>query len=134
MNYACYCLVSGSKTYIGCTNNLDRRLNQHNGKQHGGAKATRGRTWTRVISVLGFPHQQAALQFEWMWKYLSRKKSGSPIQKRCLALVDLCNQEKATSHAVDFSTFEGPLNICIEDLSCSVYFQDKEMKYGIVVE
>lgn len=134
MSFACYCLLSKSKTYVGCTNDLDRRLQQHNGQKSGGAKATKGRSWIRVLSVIGFPTQQAALQFEWMWKYLSKKYKGAPLQKRCLALIQLCNQEKATSKAVDFQTFEGPLSICVENSCCLPFFQDKEMKYAIVVE
>lgn len=134
MSYACYCLVSDSKTYVGCTNDLERRLRQHNGLQQGGAKATRGKTWIRAISVLGFPTQQAALQFEWMWKHLSKKQTGSPLKKRCQALIALCNLEKATSKAVDFSTFEAPLSIFIEQESWRSYFQDKDMKYAILVE
>lgn len=134
MNYACYCLNSSQKTYVGCTNDLDRRLQQHNGLKAGGAKATRGRAWTRILSVVGFPTQQAALQFEWKWKYLTNKQRGNSIEKRCLALIALCNEEKATSNAVDFATFEGPLSISIEDELCLDYFKDKEMKYAVVIE
>lgn len=134
MNFACYCLTSDNKTYVGCTNDLDRRLKQHNGEKAGGAKATKGKIWTRILSVVGFPSQQAALQFEWKWKYLSKQQKGTSIEKRCLALIQLCNEEKATSKAVDFATFEGPLSISIEQEACRIYFLDKEMKYGIVIE
>lgn len=38
------------RLYIGVTNNLDRRLRQHNGALRGGAKATRaGRPWAVVF-------------------------------------------------------------------------------------
>lgn len=47
--YFVYMLVSCDKkrTYIGCTNNLKKRLRQHNGEIVGGARATaRSRPWT----------------------------------------------------------------------------------------
>jgi len=48
-NYCVYMLVSCDKkrTYIGCTNNLKRRLRQHNGEITGGARATQtSRPWS----------------------------------------------------------------------------------------
>ena len=43
-----YVLVSDTldRTYVGCTVDIDRRLNEHNGIIKGGAKSTRcGRPW-----------------------------------------------------------------------------------------
>lgn len=135
MSFACYCLASETgKTYVGFSTNLDRRLRQHNGELVGGAKATKGLSWKRICCVTGFPSQQAALQFEWKWKHLSRKQAGATaVERRCLALVTLLNSEQSTSNAVPFSTYEGPLSVILED-EAAAQLRDKEMRYGVVVE
>lgn len=136
MSFACYCLVSETgKTYVGFTVDLDRRLRQHNGDLQGGAKATHGHTWTRALSVCGFPSQQAALQFEWKWKHLTRNcKGASAVERRCLAVSQLLNEEKATSNALPFSTYDGPLSVVVEDSRVGNLLRDKAMRYGILVE
>ena len=56
-----------SKTYVGATTDVDRRLKQHNGLMSGGARAT-GTVpggWYRVCYVKGFPDKREALRFEW---------------------------------------------------------------------
>ena len=74
-----YLLVStDNSTYVGATVDLNRRLRQHNKEITGGAHATgikvsKGESWTRACHVAGFPNWQAALQFEWRWKHLTRK-------------------------------------------------------------
>ncbi len=55
--YYCYLIYSQTQntSYIGITNNLDRRIKQHNNIINGGAKATRKATdWTYIKTVL-FP-------------------------------------------------------------------------------
>jgi hypothetical protein len=75
-----YMLISKNSTipYIGKTNDLERRLRQHNGEISGGAKRTHralnskkieGRggeegEWNRVLHVKGFIDERAALHFE----------------------------------------------------------------------
>jgi len=65
--YVVYCLqcIDSQKTYVGCTNDLKRRLRQHNCEIVGGAKATRGRKWRYHFIVKGFRNKIEALQFEW---------------------------------------------------------------------
>ncbi len=135
MSYACYCLLSETgKTYVGFTVNLDRRLRQHNAEIQGGAKATKGHSWKRILSVVGFPSQQAALQFEWKWKYLTRRAKGSAVERRCQSLIDLLNAEQSTSNALPFCQYDGPLSICVEDTCAEAFLRDKEMRYGIQIE
>ena len=85
----CYLLVSDGKTYVGATIDPDRRLLQHNGVLSGGAKATHGRVWNRICLVEGFETQREALQFEWRWKFVSKKQKGNAIERRKKALESL---------------------------------------------
>lgn len=128
----CYCLQSNSKsTYIGSTINPDRRLRQHNRELSGGAKATgRAEGWKRVCCVVGFPDERSALQFEWKWKQLSRKRRGTPLEKRLTALEELLNAEQSTKTAQPFSTYDGPLCLYIEDESC-LHLLEKELRYAV---
>ena len=76
-SYVCYCISSTttSKTYVGVTNNLERRLRQHNGEIKGGAKYTSsGGPWTLAMLVGPFGTYQHALHFEWHWKHIPPKK------------------------------------------------------------
>ena len=93
------------KTYVGITPDLDRRLAQHNGEQSGGAKATHGRAWERICHVTGFPDHRAALQFEWRWKQISRRLTGSPVDRRFEALQLLLGLDRPTTAAVPYSEY-----------------------------
>lgn len=131
--WSCYCLQSTEKTtYIGSTVNLDRRLRQHNKEITGGAKYTgRFTGWKRLCYVTGFPDERSCLQFEWKWKQLSKQKKGSPVERRFIALEELLNSERSTSQSDSFSTFPGPLCLCLEDPSCDC-LKAKEFRYCIV--
>ena len=110
-----YLLVSTTgATYVGATVDVDRRLRQHNKELSGGAFATgakvaKGETWTRHCYVSGFPDWQAALQFEWRWKQISRKVSiQNPLERRMKALEELLWLERSTTKAVPFSEWQNP--------------------------
>ena len=81
-NFYCYIIASGNRTYNGYTNNLARRLRQHNREIKGGARATciRGGTdactpW-KYIAILTCNSwtAQRAMQVEWNIKYPTRHK------------------------------------------------------------
>jgi structure-specific endonuclease subunit SLX1 len=118
-----YLLVSSDgATYVGATVNLERRLRQHNKEISGGAHATgmkiaRGESWTRAVYVEGFPSWQAALQFEWRWKQITRKISPrmSPLHRRMTALHQLLSLERPTTKAVAYSEWNMPPNIVFEN-------------------
>lgn len=75
--------LSQTRTYIGYTNDIVRRLRQHNGEILGGAKHTRkNRPWKLVCYIKGFKSHKEALSFEW---YLSHR----PPRYRCKMQISL---------------------------------------------
>lgn len=67
---ACYAYVLGSidgspKTYVGWTNDLDKRLAAHNAGI--GAKSTRGRLWA-ILYTEEFKNRSDAMSREWHLK------------------------------------------------------------------
>ena len=116
-------------TYVGATVDLDRRLRQHNKEIKGGAHATgikvaKGDTWIRAAHVAGFPDWQAALQFEWRWKQLTRKlpPKMKPLERRMVALKQLLALERPTTKAKAYSEWESPPNVVLEDEEAETTF------------
>lgn len=76
----CYILFSinpkyPNSTYIGKTNDLDRRLRQHNGEIAGGARATKSKQpYDFLCKICGFETEKQALQYEWKFKHPDRKR------------------------------------------------------------
>ena len=121
MSYVYLLVSSDNATYVGATVDLDRRLRQHNKEIKGGAHATgikisKGETWERACHVSGFPNWQAALQFEWRWKQLSRKLSIQlfPLERRMIALKNLLALERPTSKALAYSEWISPPEVHLE--------------------
>ena len=117
MSFYCYllCTHTGGHTYVGATVDPDRRLEQHNGKRSGGARATgiqvaRGEQWRRVCVITGIPEWRSALQVEWKWKQLSRKETGkNALHRRLRALHHLLSLEKPTKTAIPYEAYpNGP--------------------------
>lgn len=69
--WVCYILQSLNPkhqhaTYVGITNNMTKRIRQHNGEIVGGAKKTsKKRPWGIVGIFFGFADKTTVLQFEW---------------------------------------------------------------------
>ncbi len=129
MSFVYLLLSSDNATYVGATIDLDRRLRQHNKEIKGGAfatsaKVTKGETWIRACHVEGFPDWQAALQFEWKWKHLSRQlsKKLKPLERRMKALEQLLALERPTTKAKPYSEWESKPNVIIEFEEANMYF------------
>jgi structure-specific endonuclease subunit SLX1 len=121
MSYVYLLVSTGGNTYVGATVDLNRRLRQHNKEIKGGAHATgikvaQGETWTRAAHVSGFPDWQAALQFEWRWKQLSRKLSLQlkPLERRMKGLKELLALERPTSKAISYKEWPSPPEVHLE--------------------
>lgn len=115
--FYCYLLCTDKgHTYVGATTDPDRRLEQHNGKKAGGARATgirvaQGMEWKRVCVVHGLPDWTSALQVEWRWKQLGRTRfsSSPPLERRLRALHCLLSMEKPTEKAIPYEMYpSGP--------------------------
>ena len=125
-----YLLVSSdNSTYVGATVDLNRRLRQHNKEIKGGAHATgirvsKGESWTRACHVAGFPNWQAALQFEWRWKNLTRKLPSKmfPLERRMKALKELLALERPTSKAMAYSEWSVPPEVNLETEDSQKYY------------
>lgn len=109
-------------TYVGATVDLDRRLRQHNKEIKGGAHATgarvaKGDIWIRAAHVTGFPDWQAALQFEWRWKQITRKLPPKlkPLERRMIALKQLLALERPTTKAKAYAEWETEPIVVLED-------------------
>jgi structure-specific endonuclease subunit SLX1 len=121
MSYVYLLVSSNGATYVGATVDLERRLRQHNKEIKGGAHATsikvvQGETWVRAAHVSGFPDWQAALQFEWRWKQLSRKLpiKMNPLTRRLTALKKLVALERPTTKAIPYEEWSAPPEVHLE--------------------
>jgi putative endonuclease len=131
MPFFVYILLStDNSTYIGATVDLERRLRQHNKEIKGGAfytaaKVSNGQIWVRVAHVANFPDWQAALQFEWRLKQLTRRISLSinPLHRRMLALKQLLKLERPTSKAKAYTEWDQLPKVVLEDDEARKYYE-----------
>jgi structure-specific endonuclease subunit SLX1 len=130
MSFVYLLLCSSGNTYVGATVDLERRLRQHNKEIRGGAHATgikvsQGEIWRRAAHVSGFPDWQAALQFEWRWKQLSRKLpiKMKPLERRIKALRQLLDLPQSTSKAKPYTEWETPPEVHLEIDEAKEYYE-----------
>src|ERR1044071_2789854 len=81
INWVCYLLLSDdtSQTYIGSSNDADRRLHAHNTGR--GAKRTKGQQWSHILIISGFDCKQSCLSFEAGWKRLAKRRTNTRLKK-----------------------------------------------------
>lgn len=88
-------------TYNGSTNNIIKRLRQHNGELKGGAKATSGKKWEIYALMVGFADHNNALSCEWRIKHPTKAKKRPPkycgIMGRILGLNEVIISDKWTN-------------------------------------
>jgi len=72
--YVVYLLKCEKYSYVGMTNDIFKRIRQHNGEISGGARYTSKRKgWYPVLIIDGFQDMKSAMQCEWR---LKRGKKG----------------------------------------------------------
>ena len=117
-------------TYVGATVDLNHRLRQHNKELVGGARATsmkvlEGHAWERACHIRGFPDWKTALQFEWAFKFHSRKfpKRMYPLERRMRGLYALMHLEKSTSTSIPYAEYPegGPTIVWEIDEAREIY-------------
>lgn len=116
--YVCYILksVDAMRTYAGITNNMTRRLRQHNGTLAGGAKYTskpNSRPWSIVLTIHGFQSKVHVLQFEWA---LHHTKGPGGVPGRMHKLLTVLRKTRWTRSAPLASTVPLTLHIHGETL------------------
>lgn len=77
-NFTYILQCSDGTLYTGWTNNLDKRLREHNEGQ--GAKYTRGRRPVKLVYTEAYDTKREAMQREWQIKKLTRKEKEALIQ------------------------------------------------------
>ena len=90
---ACYILCSdiGNTTYNGYTNNITRRLRQHNGEIKGGAAATRNKKWHYIAIIKSDDPvftKEKAMSLEWYIRYPTARKPRPPQFKGAHGRID----------------------------------------------
>ena len=71
-DWGCYLIKSKSHpnhTYIGSTNNITKRLKQHNSLLSGGAKATKKHKDWELVKYVSKEFKSDAMSFEYYWKH-----------------------------------------------------------------
>jgi predicted GIY-YIG superfamily endonuclease len=114
MEHCCYILYNhvNNKTYVGYTNNIDRRIRQHNGEIKGGARFTsnhvnQGVAWIYLM-VISSPTltKNEALSLEWHIKHNKLNKqnkhklafTGDSCEKKFMVVNDELSSIKFCHH------------------------------------
>lgn len=84
-DWVCYLITSldSNCTYIGASNNQQKRLSNHNKDdpniKRTGAKRTRGQTWITILVISGFDNKNSCLSFESGWKRLAKTRNNNKL-------------------------------------------------------
>lgn len=124
-DYICYILKLNNRTYNGSTNDMKRRLRQHNGEIVGGAKQTSrkkpGEKWSVYCIVGGFKDHKEALQTEWRIRRVEGRKRPSKYRGpagRIKGLNQIFKLDKFTSNCVRN----------VEDMNLTIYLEEEYHK------
>ena len=77
--YVLQSVHNAGRSYVGVTNDLMRRLRQHNGELRGGARYTKRDTWN-FYAIFRLNSRKDALSLEWKVKHRKSKADGRGLQ------------------------------------------------------
>lgn len=87
--YVLVSCLSPGRSYVGVTNDMGRRIRQHNGEISGGAKyTTRSKPW-RVHALFQVSSRHDALCLEWKVKHRKSRTDGKGVEGRVCAMQRL---------------------------------------------
>lgn len=104
-----------SRTYLGVTNNPERRLRQHNQELKGGAKATKtSKDWQFHLLVPNLTKSEA-LSYERICKNKRKRSKGkTPLERRLSVIYEVIGKEKLFFYGLkDHPSVSLPLNNCV---------------------
>jgi putative endonuclease len=85
--YILQSIVNKEKSYIGVTNNLKRRISQHNGLLSGGARYTRNFRQWKFYAVFEMKNRHDALSLEWRSKHRKSKNDGTGVEGKVQTIL-----------------------------------------------
>lgn len=148
--YFIHC-VTNNQTYVGATNNVERRVKQH-GSSSRSAKYTKGKEWKLIAFLSGFENKIQALQFEKRWHMSSRPnrrmKSGKTERKLSLLkcstmksswirrlnqLLNILHMEKWTKRSPVASEVPLIVNWQLTDFTCPFQKEDLPEYIGLSI-
>jgi predicted GIY-YIG superfamily endonuclease len=118
--YSVYILESGDRerTYVGLTNNLAKRLRQHNGLVKGGARYTSTRTgWRLACLIHGFSADSQARKLEWRMHHTHLSgKFKRPLHRRIRELDRAMSMKRWTKSCEPIQEISGLRLRMMEDV------------------
>lgn len=129
-----YCIYNRNTncSYVGVTNDLQKRIRQHNGEIKGGARYTRskrGKGKWKYAFVVAFATRQDALRVEWKMHHIRGEGSYDGANRRFYVFLKLvCSTKKATSTSKNWSEMF-PLHVWISTTHINQHFIEQVEKY-----
>lgn len=121
--WCCYILKSciyPNRTYIGSTNDVRKRLRQHNGEIAGGAKATSSIKPLEFLCIISkFEDRKKVCQFEWILKHPTGKKKRQSKYSGVLGKINTINDVFYTDYYINKNL----------NLPKKIYIKNKYKKY-----
>ncbi len=134
-SYICYMITHAyQNTYVGITNDLPHRLNQHNGVIKGGAKATHHHhDWTVAFYISGFETKSEVLSFEWHMHHPNGKRRKDSSSKD---YYGVCGRVRALCQVLTHPKFDNNYHRykCHITRTCMNYLQEKDPDLLLLLE